>query len=128
VLWGDQDAIGHVNNVVPLRWIESARVRYLEPTVDPLLKAAGFGLILAANNINYRRQVNYPDTVWAAARVIKMGSKSFTFGVAVYSEQQDAIAVDGEAVVVCFDYATNSSQRIPDSVREQIEALEGDSF
>ena len=28
VLWGDEDAFGHVNNVAYLRWCESARVDY----------------------------------------------------------------------------------------------------
>ncbi len=28
VWWGDQDAFGHVNNTVYLRWFESARIAY----------------------------------------------------------------------------------------------------
>ena len=28
VLWGDQDAFRHVNNIVYLRWFESARIAY----------------------------------------------------------------------------------------------------
>jgi len=28
VQWGDQDAFGHVNNVVYFRWMESARIAY----------------------------------------------------------------------------------------------------
>ena len=30
VQWGDQDALGHVNNVVYFRWYESARIAYFE--------------------------------------------------------------------------------------------------
>ena len=32
VLWGDQDAFGHVNNTVPIRWFELARMAYFERT------------------------------------------------------------------------------------------------
>ncbi len=31
VAWGDMDAFGHVNNVIYYRYIESARLYYLEP-------------------------------------------------------------------------------------------------
>ena len=30
VAWGDMDAFGHVNNVLYYRYIESARIRYLD--------------------------------------------------------------------------------------------------
>ena len=30
VQWGDQDAFGHVNNTVYVRWLESARIAYGE--------------------------------------------------------------------------------------------------
>ena len=30
VQWGDQDAFGHVNNTIPIRWFESSRIAYLE--------------------------------------------------------------------------------------------------
>lgn len=29
VQWGDQDAFGHVNNTVYLRWLESGRIAYM---------------------------------------------------------------------------------------------------
>ncbi|MBC7852346.1 MAG: acyl-CoA thioesterase, partial [Pirellulaceae bacterium] len=72
ILWGDQDAFGHVNNVVYFRWCESARVTYLNDTgLQALMSQANLGPILASIKCDYLRQLNYPDTVRIGARVTR---------------------------------------------------------
>ena len=129
VQWGDQDAFGHVNNTVPIRWFESARVAYLEQGgLGHMMSNDGLGPILAAISCQYRKQLNYPDTVHVGARVTKLGKSSMTIGHAVYSEALGAIAAEGESVIVVFDYPANRPRRVPDEMRSQIEKLEGKSF
>ncbi|MBC8876759.1 MAG: acyl-CoA thioesterase, partial [Planctomycetes bacterium] len=44
VQWGDQDAFGHVNNTVPLRWFETSRIAYLEQSgLGYMMSGAGLG-------------------------------------------------------------------------------------
>jgi len=129
IQWGDQDAFGHVNNTVPIRWFESARVAYLEQGgLGHMMSNDGLGPILAAISCQYRKQLNYPDTVHVGARVTKLGKSSMTIGHAVYSEALGAIAAEGESVIVVFDYPANRPRRVPDDMRAQIEKLEGKSF
>src|SRR5437868_10202301 len=79
VQWGDQDAFGHVNNVVYFRWFESARIAYGNRIGLADLKATqNIGPILAAIACNYRRQLNYPDTVQVGARITRIGRSSMT--------------------------------------------------
>ncbi len=58
VRFGDLDAMRHLNNVVFLRYFETARIAYLRELVpghDPAHpEAGGFGLIFAACEIAYR--------------------------------------------------------------------------
>ena len=69
ILWGDQDAFGHVNNTVPIRWFESW-IAYLEHGgLGHIMDSSGLGPILAAISCNYRRQMHYPDTVHVGSRV-----------------------------------------------------------
>ena len=125
VQWGDQDALGHVNNIVPLKWFESARVKYLEallirtPDEQPPL-----GSILAAVNCNFRQQLKYPDTVHIGARMVKIGNTSLTLEHHVYSEALQGVAVDGQSIIVQFDYATQNPTAITHEVRELISKLE----
>lgn len=124
--WGDQDAFGHVNNTVPIRWFESARVAYLEQSVmHQMMQAGGLGPILASVTCNYRRQLHYPDRVSIGARISKIGRSSLIMEHVVYSEKLNAVAADGTSTVVVFDYEANRPTRVPDEIRKAFESLEG---
>ena len=129
IQWGDMDAFRHVNNTVPFRWFESSRIAYLEQTeMERLMEHENLAPILASTTCNYRRQIHYPDTVWIGARVGQLGRSSMTMEHAVVSKQQQAIVVDGTAVVVVFNYETNRPTRIPPEVRAAAERAEGKSL
>src|ERR1043165_9714511 len=75
--WGDQDAFGHVNNTVYLRWFESSRIAY--GNLAGLELTAGghqIGPILARLSCNYRRQLTFPDRVHVGARITRIGNSS----------------------------------------------------
>lgn len=126
IQWGDQDAFGHVNNTVAIRWFESARVAYLDAGgLDHLMSRGGLGPILASISCQYRKQLGYPDIVHVGARVSRLGRSSLTMHHAVFSEKLQAIAVEGDSAVVVFNYDTQRPVRIPDEIRAAMERLEG---
>lgn len=125
VQWGDQDAFGHVNNTVYFRWVETARVVYLEKiNIRETTPAEPLGPILAAIGCNFRRQVRYPDTIHTGIRVTRVGRSSCDMQHVLWSEQQQAVVADGQGTIVMFDYAKNASCPIPPDVRAAIVALE----
>ena len=129
ILWGDQDAFGHVNNVVYFRWCESARVAYLNDTgLQALMSQANLGPILASIKCDYLRQLNYPDTVRIGARITRIGNKSVSMEHAIFSDSLQAIAAKSDSVVVLFDYGQQKSCAIPDNVRQKIAETEGHSL
>jgi acyl-CoA thioester hydrolase len=129
IQWGDQDAFGHVNNTVPIRWFESCRIVYFEQIkLESRNPSGGLGPILANIRCNYRSQLSYPDTVHVGARITRLGRTSLTMEHVVFSETQEAIAADGDSVIVVFDYTTQQPTPIPDALRTAIEELEGRSL
>ncbi len=128
VQWGDQDSFGHVNNTVYFRWVETARIKYLE-RMEPFHAAGDPSLepILAAISCNYRRQVQYPDTMQVAIRVTRIGRSSITMEHKLWSDAQQAIVADGQGTVVTFDYTANRSCPVPAEMRAAIVRLEGRS-
>jgi acyl-CoA thioester hydrolase len=129
VQWGDQDAFGHVNNTIYLRWFESARIAYFERIgILDLHEAKNVGPILAAISCDYRRSVTYPDTVLVGARVNRIGRSSFGMEHAVASQEKGVIAAEGSSTLVVFDYQKEKPHPIPPALRQAIAALEGRSF
>lgn len=125
VQWGDMDALGHVNNTVPVRWYESSRIRFMESTgMAQMLEQHKLGPILAAVNCSYRKQLFYPDRVHIGCRANRIGGSSITLSHVVVSETQEALAAEGESVVVAFDFEKQRPSRIPDEIRAALKALQ----
>lgn len=123
VLWGDMDALRHVNNAVYARWLEQARIAYFERL--GLTGDLTVGPILARQTIDFRSPVTYPDRVHLAVTVERLGTTSIALRYRGTSEAQSgAVVVEGESVVVVFDYARGTKVPIGDDLRARIEALE----
>ena len=123
VQWGDQDALGHVNNVVFFRWFESARVALLQQLGVRTHDQQRLGTILAATDCNYRRPLTYPDTVYACAAVLRTGNTSITMAQQIVSARQQQVAAWGRATVVVFDYMNRHPVPIPPSMRQKLQGL-----
>jgi acyl-CoA thioester hydrolase len=124
VQWGDMDAFGHVNNVAYLRWFESARIAYFE-RAGILTGMPDLGPILARQEIDYRLPLRYPDRLLVSATVSKLGGTSLTMSLRLRSQKHErAIAAEGVAVIVHFDYRAGRKVALPEDLRQRIEALE----
>ena len=124
VHWGEQDALGHVNNINYLRWCETARVYYLEKIgLWQSIAQDAVGPILASIACNFRVPVTFPDTVRVGARVTRIGNSSFRMEHRIVSEKLGLVA-DADSTLVIFDYRANRSCPIPPKIRGAIEELE----
>ncbi|MDI3326721.1 thioesterase family protein [Pontibacterium granulatum] len=125
VVWGDMDAMQHVNNLVYLKHFESARMAYLEECgYKAIMDETGVGPILRDTNCRYRIPLTYPDRIIVATRVTQMQRDRFKMYHVVYSLEHDAIAAEGESMVVCVDYNQNIIADVPAVMRDAILKLE----
>jgi acyl-CoA thioester hydrolase len=124
VRFGDLDAMRHLNNVVFLRYFETARIAYLRelvPSHDPAHpENDAFGLIFAECHINYRSPVHFDEEVAVACSIgnVKRSSFRVEFEMRVASR----LVAEGYGVLVGFDYAEQAAAQLPDELRERLEA------
>ena len=124
VIWGDQDAMGHVNNTVFLRWFESARVSLLQRiTINHEATTPSFLPILASTTCNFLQQVRFPDTIRTGVIVDRIGNTSLTLRHAIFSSALSNVVAEGTSVAVMFDYQSQMKIPVPDSLRTAIERL-----
>jgi acyl-CoA thioester hydrolase len=123
VQWGEQDALGHVNNVVYLRWFESARLAYWDRIGVRVPRR--IGPILARQTIDYRKPLVWPDDLRVSATVSRIGNTSFVMGQRIQSRANGwAVVAEGESTLVMLDYETNGKVPFPDDLRRTVEAYE----
>jgi acyl-CoA thioester hydrolase len=126
VAWSDMDVFRHVNNTVYFRWFENARVAYLERVrFCGEEEQGGISAIIHSTQCRYRRPVVYPDRVHTGARTVEVGSDRFVMEYRVVSERQQAIAAEGSAIVVSYDYRAGRKAPLPEMVRRLIAEVEG---
>ncbi len=123
--WGDMDALGHVNNVLFFRYLESSRVAYIAAMgLSSLRDVDGVGFILQHVECRFRRPVVYPDVLTVRARLVDMGADRFTLEHEVFSTKQGVIAAIGRGTIVTYDYTAGTKTSMPPQVRDAIERLE----
>ena len=119
------DAFGHVNNVIYFHYFENARIRYLTQIGwFELFKTVQLGPIVGSTVAKFRKPLHYPDQIAIGARIITIENDRVTFEHRIISREWDAIAAEGEAVVVCYDYAKKSKTPLPDALLQRIDELE----
>jgi acyl-CoA thioester hydrolase len=124
VRFGDLDAMRHLNNVVFLRYFETARIAYLReliPAHDPAHpERDDFGVIFAECHINYRSPVHFDEEV---AINLSIGNvRRSSFRVEFEMRVESRLVAEGYGVLVGFDYVEQTAAQLPESVRERLEA------
>ena len=122
--WGDIDLFGHVNNLATLKYVQAARVIYLE-TIGLMQSQAEHktGPILATINCQFRKPLFYPGKVTVFSRVDEIKNTSFSIHHEIYDEKNEVAAV-AQDIIVFFDFRKNTKLTIPDDLRGRIEELE----
>jgi acyl-CoA thioester hydrolase len=124
VRFGDLDANAHLNNVVYLRYFETARIAFIRelfPGHDPSAPdATRGGVIFAECHINYRSPVHFDEAVAVECSVgeIRRSAFQMRFQMTV----KGRLVAEGYGWLVGFDYEAQSSARLPDPLREALEA------
>lgn len=122
IRYNDQDGLGHVNNAVYSTFFEQGRTAFLYP----FLKNAGdpkLDIVLARVIIDYHKELTFPGTVDIGTCVLRLGTKSVTFGNGVFKGGTDECVASGEAVLVFFDLEKRASTLPPPDVRARLEAM-----
>lgn len=122
VRFRDLDSMGHAHHTLPLIYVEEARAAYWREVVGrETVRAIDY--VMGEVRVRYHARIEWPSVVDVALRVSHIGTKSFQMAFAVSSEAGDLLA-SGETTQVMYDYGRGSSMRVPDEVRNAIEAFE----
>ena len=115
VRWRDLDAFNHVNNSTFLTYLEEARLHWFAQiegwTTDTVAP------VVAAVQINYRRQLGWPAALSIELYCERLGNSSLTLAYRIAdADDSDVLYADGNTVMVWIDSATGKPVALPASV------------
>jgi acyl-CoA thioester hydrolase len=121
--WDDNDAYGHVNNVVYYSFFDTAITEWLIEVagMDPYAGSV-IGLCVASE-CSYRGSFAFPDRVDAAVRVGHLGRSSVRYEVGLFKAGEVEPAAEGSFVHVYVNRDNRKPTEIPAGMRAALESL-----
>lgn len=121
--WMDNDAYGHMNNVVHYSLFDTAVNGWLiESGVLDIYKRAQIGLVVETG-CRYFAEMAFPDTVHAGIRVAKLGSSSVRYEIGLFRNDEDEAAAEGFFIHVYVDAATRRPAPLNPALRTLLESI-----
>lgn len=121
--WADNDAYGHMNNVVHYSLFDTAVNRWL--IENGLLNIHGgerIGLVVETG-CRYFAEMAFPDVITAGIRIGKLGNSSVRYEVGLFRNDEDRAAAEGFFVHVYVDRTTRRPQPLDAATRAKFQAL-----
>ena len=121
--WSDNDAYGHLNNVVYYALFDSAvnallvEAGLLDPASSPII-----GLVVESN-CRFYASLTYPEQAEVGVAVERLGRSSVRYRLAVFKAGAEEAAAAGGYTHVYVERATNRPVPIPEAHRRLMEAL-----
>jgi len=113
----------HVNNTVYFRYMEQARINWIETWGVGTTAVDAEGPVIANASCQFRRPLKYPGAVEVRVYAGKAGRSSLpTYYEMRRTDDPETVYATGEALFVWFSNATGKPASFPDLVRRRLEA------
>lgn len=126
VRWSDLDALGHVNNLAFLDYVQEARIDALEQ-LGVHLEGPSDGPVVVNIQCNYRRVLHHPATVRVDTELTVASPRRLLMRHRLLDAHQlDVLYADAEVTVVWLDLSSGRSTGLPESLLHQLSGKPGD--
>lgn len=121
--WMDNDAYGHVNNVVYYSYFDTVVNEYLisAGVLDPQ-RSPVIGLVVETQ-CRYFDELSFPQAVHAGLRVARIGSSSVRYEVGIFADDAVTACAQGHFVHVYVDAATRRPTALPPALRAALQGI-----
>jgi len=121
--WSEIDLFGHVNNLSIFKYIQAARVNYLEAIgLMPSISVNHIGPTLVSATCQFRKMLFYPGNVIVYSKVDLIKNSSFRI-VHEITNDQNEIAAEAHDIIVLYNFDKNTKLNLPDEIKKKITEL-----
>lgn len=121
--WMDNDAYGHVNNVVYYAYFDTVVNRYLIEEGGLDIQRSPIIGIIVESGCRYHTSIAYPDALEAGLRVGHLGRSSVRYELALFRAGQSVAVADGYFIHVFVDRATMRPVPMAEAMRVALSRL-----
>ena len=121
--WMDNDAYGHINNVVYYSYFDTVVNRYLiEAGALDVQRSPVIGLVVETH-CNYFSALAFPQAVDTGLRVSRLGTSSVRYEIGLFGGGEPLTAACGHFVHVYVDRETRRPAALPIAMIQTLQGL-----
>ncbi len=126
VWFSDTDAQGIVYYGRYLPYFDHARVEYHRHLGS--FSVDGRDFVMRASQVEYHAPARFDDLIEVFVRISRIGRTSITYDLAAYRLPDDSLMVTATQTVVLVDRERRRPEPVPDELRQQVRAFEGEDL
>lgn len=121
--WEDEDAYGHINNVVYYSFFDTAVNGFLMETTGVDIRGLDAVGLVAETSCRFDRALRFPADVEVGLAIEKLGTSSIIYRIGLFQGSPQESAALGRFVHVYVDRIDRSVVPIPSIIRRAVEPL-----
>lgn len=123
--WSDNDAYGHVNNVVYYSWFDTVVNEYLIAARALDIQSSPVVGLVVETQCNYFSELAFPQRVEAGLRVAHIGRSSVRYDLALFAAGAESASAQGHFIHVYVDRDSRRPVALPPLLLAAVERLAG---
>lgn len=118
--WSEMDVFGHINNVMIMKYVQAARLNYIETIgLMDLHRTQNIGFMVAETNCQFKKELNFPGNIYIDTKNVFVKNTSFSLEHTLTNNDRDIVAIAKDVLVV-FDFTKKEKCLIPEEIKKKI--------
>ncbi len=114
--WSELDAFGHINNVMIMKYVQAARLNYIETIgLMHLHRTQNIGFMVAETNCQFKKELHFPGNISIDTKTIFVKNTSFSLEHTLTNDAGEIVAIAKDVLVV-FDFTKKEKCLIQQSI------------
>ncbi len=113
---------GHVGNDTILSILQEARQQYLQSKGHQELNINGKGLIMVDASIEYKKELNYADTILVSVAAVDFDKMGFDFyyKIELIQDEQFILATRAKTGMLLYDYSNKKKVPLSEELMKEL--------
>jgi len=120
--WSEIDSFGHVNNVMFMKYVQAARLNFVDSIgLMKLHRTQNIGFMVAETSCRFKKEMHFPGYVNVSTKIAFIKNTSFSLEHTITNSDEEVVAVATDVLVV-YDFNKNEKTLIPEEIKTKMES------
>lgn len=118
--WSEIDSFGHVNNVMFMKYVQAARLNFVDHIgLMKLFRASKIGFMVAETGCRFLKELHFPGYVTVHTKVLFAKNTSFSLEHTMMNSDEEIVAIAKDVLVV-YDFNKGEKCLIPPDIKDKL--------